>query len=98
MILVTGGSGLVGKELLMQLLSHGKSIKAIYNKTPIGINDPRLQQVQCDILDVIALEEVMEGIDEVYHCAGFISYVPKDAPKLYKINVEGTANVVNAAL
>ena len=99
MILVTGGAGLVGKELIVQLLAQGKSVRAIYNKTLIkDINDQKLQQVQCDILDVIGLEEVMQDIDEVYHCAGFISYVPKDASKLYKVNVEGTANVVNAAL
>ncbi|MFT3909146.1 MAG: NAD-dependent epimerase/dehydratase family protein [Ferruginibacter sp.] len=99
MILVTGGAGLVGKELIVQLLAQGKTVRAIYNKTQIkDINNQKLQQVQCDILDVITLEEVMEGIDEVYHCAGFISYVPKDASKLYKINVEGTANMVNAAL
>lgn len=99
MILVTGGAGLVGKELIQQLLLKGKSVKAIYNKTTIsGINDPNLIQVPCDILDVVALEEVMMGVDELYHCAGFISYAPADIAKLYKINVEGTANVVNAAL
>jgi hypothetical protein len=36
----------------------------------------------------------MDGVDELYHCAGFISYTSAHASKLYKINVEGTANVV----
>lgn len=99
MILVTGGSGLVGRELIVQLLAQGKPVKAIYNKTLIqGISDSNLHLVQCDILDVIALEEIMKDVDEVYHCAGFISYNPKDNSKLYKINVEGTANIVNACL
>ncbi len=99
MILVTGGSGLVGNELIKQLLAKGKRVRAIYHNTAItNFNDPNLEIVQCDILDVCMLEDVMVGIDELYHCAGFISYVPKDALRLYKVNVEGTANVVNAAL
>ncbi|MEO8771383.1 MAG: NAD-dependent epimerase/dehydratase family protein [Ferruginibacter sp.] len=99
MILVTGGAGLVGKELIKQLLAKGSTVRAIYNKTAItDFKDSKLQLVQCDILDVIGLEEVMEDVDELYHCAGYISYAPGDTKKLYKINVEGTANIVNAAL
>lgn len=99
MILVTGGAGLVGKELIIQLLAQGKRVKAIYNKTRItGITDTRLVEVQCDILDVIRLEEIMEGVDEVYHCAGLVAFAPKELSRLFKINVEGTANMVNAAL
>ena len=99
MILVTGGAGLVGKELIAQLLAKGKSVKAIYNKTSItGFNDINLQQVPCDVLDVAGLEEVMEGVVEVYHCAGVVAFTSKDAAKLFKVNVEGTANIVNAAL
>ena len=57
-----------------------------------------LEIIQCDILDVITLEEVMQGVEEVYHCAALVSFAPSDAEKLYKINVEGTANIVNACL
>lgn len=99
MILVTGGAGLIGKELISQLLARGRTVTAIYHKTLIsGFDDPKLQLIQCDILDVIALEELMQDVDELYHCAGYISYAPGDTEKLYKINVEGTANIVNAAL
>jgi dihydroflavonol-4-reductase len=99
MILVTGGSGLVGNELITQLLAQGKAVRAIYNKTPLAnFNSSLLQQFQCDILDVIGLEEAMQGITQVYHCAAIVSFSSKDATALFKINVEGTANVVNAAL
>jgi dihydroflavonol-4-reductase len=99
MILVTGGSGLLGKELISQLLAQGKTVRAIYNKTPLpDFHSHNLQQVQCDILDVIGLEEAMEGIEQVYHCAAIVTFNPKRKQELFKINIEGTANVVNAAL
>ena len=99
MILVTGGSGLLGEVLIETLLAQNKKVKAIYNKTALPVfHNAGLEQVQCDILDVIRLEEIMEGITEVYHCAGLVSFNKKDAERLYKINVEGTANIVDAAI
>ena len=97
-ILVTGGSGLLGNELIKQLLSQGEHVKAIYHATPLQISHPNLDIIQCDILDVAALEDIMEGITHVYHSAALVSYSPKDKRRLIKINVEGTANIVDACL
>ena len=99
MILVTGGAGLLGKELITQLLQAGKEVRAIYNKTMLAqFQDDNLQQFQCDILDVIGLEEAMKDVDQVYHCAATVTFNPKRKQEMFKINIEGTANVVNAAL
>lgn len=95
-ILVTGGAGLVGHELIKQLLAAGEEVKAIYHSTPVSLSHPNLEIVPCDILDVISLNEIMDGITHVYHSAALVSYDPKDRQKLLKINIEGTANVVNA--
>lgn len=97
-ILVTGGAGLVGNELIKQLLVAGEKVKAIYHSTPIRISDPNLESCQCDILDVTGLGEIMEGITNVYHSAAIVSYDPKDKRRILKINIEGTANVVNACI
>ena len=96
--LVTGAAGLVGNELVKQLLDKGFSVKAIYNSTPLSLSHPDLEIVQCDILDVVRLEEVMQDITQVYHCAAIVSFDPKDKYRLLKINVEGTTNVVNACI
>lgn len=97
-ILVTGGAGLVGNELIKQLLATGEKVRAIYHSTPLSLSHPNLQIVQCDILDVVCLNETMRGITHVYHSAALVSYDPKDKQKLLKINIEGTANVVNACI
>jgi len=98
MILVTGGSGLVGSELISQLLEKGNKIKAIYNSTPLTIQHKDVTPIKCDILDTYGLEELMHGVTQLYHCAAIVSFGSKNKDQLLKINVEGTANVVNAAL
>jgi dihydroflavonol-4-reductase len=73
-IVITGGSGLVGNELIKQLITQNNDIIALYNKNPINnIKADNLTQYQCDILDVDYLEEIMQGVDEVYHCAAIVS-------------------------
>ena len=100
MILVTGGSGLLGKEVITQLLAQGKKVTAIYNKTLLPkFNSANITSFQCDVLDVVGLEELMQqGITQVYHCAAIVSFDPRRKRELFKINIEGTANIVNASL
>lgn len=110
MILVTGGTGLVGAHLLLQLAGNGQKVRALYrseeslNKTRIyttRINPSlfeNIEWVKGDITDIPSLEEAFIGIDTVYHCAAYISFEPADEDIMRKINIEGTANMVNCAL
>lgn len=111
MILVTGGTGLVGYHLLLQLLEEKEAIRAIYrsekklqhiknlfekaNKLP---EFEKIDWVKADILDVPALEIAFSDVSYVYHCAALVSFNPKDEDKLYQNNIIGTANVVNISL
>ena len=97
-ILVTGAAGLVGGELLKQLLEKGYNVTAIYHSAPLELTHPGLIIEQCDILDIIRLTEIMQGITHVYHCAAIVSFEKKEKYRLLKINIEGTANIVNACL
>ena len=100
--LVTGAAGLLGVYLIRELLKTNEPVIAIYrSKIPPQLSLEEQAQVtwiQGDILDVLFLAEVMEECDKVYHCAGLVSFSPKRVKDLFKINVDGTANVVNACL
>lgn len=97
--LVTGATGLVGRHLVKELLDQGYWVRAIYHHTePNFTPHKNLEIFKADILDVFEVEEAFKDIDVVYHCAGLVSYQASDRIRTYKINVEGTANIVNRAL
>ena len=113
MILVTGGTGLVGAHLLYHLLLENDVVKAIHRKNSdlqavknvfgyYSDNFERIFQkiewIEADITDVYLLEKAFENITEVYHSAALISFNPKDYSKMRKINIEGTANIVNLCI
>jgi dihydroflavonol-4-reductase len=111
MILVTGGTGLVGAHLLLHLLENETSVCAIY-RNPKNIQKTKslfeiykkeslfdkISWIQADINNIPSLEIAFCNIDYVYHCAALISFDPKDEEKLRKTNIEGTANIVNFCL
>jgi nucleoside-diphosphate-sugar epimerase len=102
-VFVTGATGLVGSHLVRLLLRRGfKHIKALRRPQSdlslLGDDIDAITWIDGDMLDVEALTEGCRGAEWVFHCAGLISYDPADRDKLFAINVEGTANIVNAAL
>jgi nucleoside-diphosphate-sugar epimerase len=51
-----------------------------------------------DVLDIDSLEQAMQGCTHVFHCAAIVSYHPSERDEMYRVNTEGTANVINIAL
>jgi len=113
MILVTGGTGILGSRLLFDLVSKGIDVRCLSRNNKHSIvektfrnNAPdnydsllkKIEWVKGDVTDVISLEDAMQGISKVYHCAGFVSFYPSDYKMMMKINVEGTENTVNLSL
>ena len=101
-VLVTGGTGLLGSYLLQRLLKDDASILALRQSPhPERLTAEelrRIEWVEGSILDTSLLDEVMTGVDSVYHCAGFVSFNPSHRERMWRINVEGTANLVNTSL
>ncbi len=113
MILVTGGTGLVGAHLLYKLANSEKQVRAIYrSKNTIERTKnifsyytkdyetlfKRIEWAQADLIDVPALSDVFIGITHVYHCAALVSFQPNMNQRLRKTNIEGTANIVNLCI
>jgi dihydroflavonol-4-reductase len=113
MVLITGATGFLGAHLACLLLKKGQIVRALRRSTSSmdlfnliyeyhfgqkpSKNDG-LEWVEGDILDIPSLERAIVGVDKLYHCAAQVSFNKKDRKSLMKVNVEGTANVVNVAL
>ncbi len=113
MILVTGGTGLVGAHLLYRLINDKQVVRAIYRNEKKFDNVKRIfsyysekaevlfdsiEWVKADLSDIPALTEAFAGISHVYHCAAFVSFEPDKFEVLQKTNIEGTANIVNLSI
>ena len=114
MILLTGGTGLVGSHLLYELTAAGQNVRALRRKTstpqitekifqwynPEHFKDQLglIEWFDGDISDIFSLREALQDVSHVYHCAAVVSFVPSERPQMLKINIEGTANLVNACL
>jgi len=113
MILVTGGTGLVGSHLLYDLCKSGMKVRVlkrpasnvsiVNNVFSYYTNKPEellknIEWVDADLLDIYSLKDSMSGITQVYHCAAMVSFDKKDEAEMMRVNTQGTANMVNAAI
>jgi len=113
MILVTGGTGLVGSHLLYFLLQENEKVRAIH-RAKSDLNSVKkifslytseadslynkIEWVEASVNDIPALTEAFKNITRVYHCAAIISFDSSEYKLLKKVNIEGTANIVNLSL
>ncbi|MBP6313169.1 MAG: SDR family oxidoreductase [Flavobacteriales bacterium] len=114
MDLVTGGTGIVGAHVLLELTLTGDPVRALVRSNsdrailtrifkhyqPDKVDEllSRINWFEGDLNSPGALEEAMVGAKNVYHAAAMVSFDTRDAQTMQKVNVEGTASVVNAAL
>ena len=112
MILVTGGTGLVGSHLLYHLSVKNDKIRAIY-RTEASLKKvkkvfsyytsdvklfSKIKWFKADITDVPSMKPAFADIKYVFHCAALISFNPKDYREMRKVNIHGTAILVNLAI
>ena len=113
MILVTGGTGLVGAHLLYELTSCGHRVKALrrqqsntnWVKKIFSYYSPeseklfsQIEWVEGDILDYLSLEEALNGVSSIFHCAAIVSFHGDDHDIMLNNNVKGTGNLIDAAI
>jgi dihydroflavonol-4-reductase len=103
LVLVTGGTGFIGSYIIKNLITKGYTVRAIRrsNKVPFYIPSGLLEKVEWmegNVLDFVSLNDAMQNVDAVIHSAAIVSFDKKERREMYQVNVEGTANVINAAV
>jgi dihydroflavonol-4-reductase len=101
-VLVTGATGFIGSVLTRQLVADGADVRIFRREDSsldlLGDVADEVEHAVGDLTYARSLYEALDGVDRVYHVAGKVSFARRDRAALRRVNVEGTATVVNAAL
>jgi dihydroflavonol-4-reductase len=98
-VLVTGATGFLGGWVLRELLRHGHRPLALVRRSSRrdALDGLPVETVEGDVTDASSVHTAVHGAEAVLHLAGMISFRPGDRAQLYRVNVEGTRNVLEAA-
>ena len=104
--LVTGGAGFIGSHLVDRLIVQGRRVRVL-DSLVVGRranlrqhdDDPRLEIIEADVADNLAVDRAMAGVERVFHLAARADIVPsiRDPQAYFRANVDGTFAVLEAA-
>ena len=98
-VVVTGATGHIGNVLVKNLYEHGYEVTAVVlPKDDWKMIEPYAEIVEGNILDPAFLEKTFQGAEIVFHLAGIVEIGSGKKKTIFKVNVQGTKNVVNACL
>lgn len=111
MILITGATGILGRVIALELLKRGEEVRAtkrrssnieevcdsykFYTENPDFYFD-KIEWIDADFDDIQSLQNAVDGVEEVYHCAAKVSFHPNSRKEMYHTNIEGTKNLLYA--
>lgn len=98
MITITGASGLVGGNLVRELLAQCQSVRALVHRDRCALQGLDVETVSADLTDLQSLERAFTGVETVYHLASSISIRMDNWDEMERVNVGGTRNVIAACL
>jgi dihydroflavonol-4-reductase len=99
-VFLTGGSGFIGGQLAVALLARGDEVVALARseESARSLGSRGVEVARGDVLDRDTLVRAMAGCEIVHHVAGVNSHCPRDPGQLWRVNVVGPQNVVDAAV
>jgi len=97
-IAVTGANGHVGVNLCKALVNQGHQVIALTHNNTTFLHGINVEQQKGDVLDPESLRILLTGVDTVFHLAAKISITGDQDGSVWKVNMEGTRNMVNAAV
>ncbi len=95
-VLITGGTGLIGKTSAAALRARGHQLRILSRHAQIGDAEPGIEYWPASVTDAAALSGAAAGCDVVLHIAGIVSEAPPELT-FQSVNVEGTRNIVREA-
>ena len=96
--LITGGTGFLGAHLVRQLVADGaKNLRAMATHAPAWLAELGVEAVEGSITNAEDVKRAVEGVAEIYHLAGRVSREETDAREMYKVHVDGTRVLCEAA-
>lgn len=102
MVLVTGATGLIGSFICRRLIANGYAVKALKREhsdlTLVQDIEHQITWIDGDLLHLSEMGKYLQGVKQVIHCAAVVSYDSKDRELMQNINVDSTANLVNASV
>jgi UDP-glucose 4-epimerase len=96
-ILVTGSSGRVGRQVVATLIAQGRAVRG-FDLNPLGRQDPRFTEVTGSLDDRAAIARATAGITHVLHLGALMSWASEDRDAMFRANVEGTRLLLDAAV
>jgi len=99
-VLVTGATGFVGGNLARKLWEQGHEVMALVRtgSARAAMEGTGIQPVTGDILDRDSVDRAVQGCEAVFHCAAAYTFWSPDPDAIYRTNVDGTVNMLKAAL
>lgn len=101
-LLITGGAGFIGSNLVRAALEAGHTVRVLDNLSTgyaSNLDSLECEFVEADLRDVVAVDAAMPGVDTVFHLAalGSVPRSIKDPRSTHEVNITGTLNVLEAA-
>jgi len=97
---VTGGTGFIGSSVVRALLDRGIGVRALCRpgSSRANLDGLDVEIVDGDVSDIESLRRGIDGCELVFHVAALYSFWVRPVDRIYEVNVEGTRNVLEAAL
>jgi len=98
-VLVTGATGFLGGKTIELILKEGHEVVALVRSTSNREGLPKNIEVrEADLFDEASLEKAVQDVDAVIHYAAYFDFYPRDEELMFKVNIEGTKNLMNACV
>ena len=100
MVLVTGGTGFIGSHVVRELILRNMRVRVLLRKKAVtkNIQGLPIEVAYGDLLHLDSLRSALRGVKHVFHVAALFSFWPARKDFIFKVNVDGTRNLMEAAM